>query len=450
MSFTRIFCRIPVFLGIVCFGFQVHALGLIRDAEIEDTLRSFATPVFEAAGVTPDAVHIFIVNNPEINAFVAGGSNLFLHTGLILATDEPSMLIGVIAHETGHIAGGHLISGMEKLKNAQIGTILSTILGAALIVGGGRDVGPAVIAGGQEFAKRGFLANSRTNENTADQAALTYLDSIGMSAHGMLRMFEKLRMNENRRYGRPDPYVMTHPLSTDRITNIRNHVMRSSIPKDQLPANTMERYNRMVAKLRGFLQEPSQTLNYYKAKDQSIPARYARSVAYFRQADLKNALKEIDSLIAQSPNDAYFHELKGQFLFENGQVQAASQSYLRAVQLKPASPLILANYAQTLIAQQNPATLQEAVKYLEKSTSIDPTNTMAWEQLVIAYGRQNNLGRSYLAKAEIAALVGDAKGVRRNVVLAQKSLPKDGPARLRSEDLKRLADKIDEDKKDSN
>jgi predicted Zn-dependent protease len=441
------FCLIMTCGFFAAMPLSAHAFGLIRDAETEATLRAYATPIFEKAGLTPSSVRIFIVNSPEINAFVAGGANLFIHTGLILATDEPSMLLGVIAHETGHIEGGHLIQGMEKLKNAQLGTILSTVLGAAIMVGGGKDVGQAVIAGGQEVAKRDFLAFSRSNENAADQAGLRYLDALGISANGMLRLFEKLRQNEHRRFGKPDPYVLTHPLSTDRITHIRNHVLQSTIPKNKLPTNFQARYDRMIAKLRGFMQDPSLTFTQYPEKDASLAARYARSIAYFKKADLTTALKLIDGLIAEKPNDAYFHELRGQFLFENGKVKEAAASYQRAAQLQPGSALILANYGQTLLAQDTPETIAQSIRPLEKAVGIDPSLTMAWEQLVIAYGKQNNPGRSFLARAEVAALQGNPSEIKRNVLQAQKSLPKQGPARLRSEDLQRLAEEMDEDKK---
>lgn len=444
---------IPIRLAaIVCaavfaFASPVHALGLIHDAEIESTLRKYADPVFEAAGLSPEGIRMFIVNSPEINAYVAGGSNMFIHTGLILATDEPTMLIGVIAHETGHIAGGHIIQGTEKLKNAQIGSIFSAILGAAIMAGGGRDVGPAVIAGGQEAVKRAFLANSRANENAADQAGVGYLDTLNISSEGMLRLFEKLRLNENRQYGKPDPYVMTHPLSTDRITHIRSHVMQSKIPVKQVPKQFLALHARMLAKLRGFLQDPKLTFQQYPAKDTSVPARYARAVAYYKIPDLPKALTEIDSLIKQSPRDPFFHELRGQILFENARVHEAAASFKQASVLKPDSALILAGYGQALIAEDDPKLLPDAVRVLEKAYTIDPTLDLPLEQLVIAYGKTGDTGRAYLVRAELAGLENDTSKMLQYANEALKTLPKDSPARLRAEDLKQLAKRLkDEDK----
>ena len=429
------------------FAQPAYALSLIHDAEIESTLRKYGDPIFQAAGLSPEGIRIFIVNSPQINAYVAGGANMFLHTGLILAAEEPSMLIGVMAHETGHIAGGHIISGTEKLKNAQIGAILSTILGAAIMAGGGRDVGPAVIAGGQEALKRSFLANSRANENAADQAGIGYLDSLNISSEGMLRLFEKLRLNENRQYGKPDPYVMTHPLSTDRITHIRGHVMQSKIPVGQVPKSFLTLHARMLAKLRGFLQPPAQTFQQYPLKDNSVPARYARAVAYYKIPDVPKALAEIDSLIKESPRDAFFHELRGQILFENGKVAESSASYKRAAELQPNSALILAGYGQTLIERNDAKLLPEAIRILEKATTLDSTYDMAWQQLVIAYGKSGNNGRAYLARAELASLENNPSKILQYVGESLKTLPKDSPARLRAEDLKELAKHLKDEEK---
>jgi len=425
-----------------------QAVSLIRDAEIEDTLRAYANPIFDVAGLNPEAIHIFIVDDPTINAYVAGGANMFIHTGLIVKTDRPSMLIGVMAHETGHMAGGHLAQGAEKLKDAQLGTILSTVLGVAVLAGGGHGAGMAVMSAGQELALRNYLHFSRANESAADQAGLNYLDQLGIPASGMLRMLEILRQDENRSYGTPDPYTRTHPLSIDRITHIRNHVMQSSLKEDAIPSKFNLRHARMLAKLTGFMESPERTLLTYPVKDTSVPARYARAIAYYRIPDLQKALAEIDGLLKEKPNDPFFHELRGQMLFENGKIIEATQSYSKAASLLPNSALILTDYGKTLMATENKNDLSKAMQVLEHASILDNSNVETWHTLALVYGKMGNLGMFYLASAEEASLEDNPKEMLRNVELALKNLSHDNPARLRANDIKLIAEKAKQDHKD--
>lgn len=433
----------------VCFASpSAHAISLIRDAEIENTLRAYGNPIFKEAGLDPKAVHLFIVNDSSINAYVAGGQNMFIHTGLILKTDTPNMVIGVMAHETGHMAGGHLAQGTEQLKNAQMGAIISAVLGAAMVAGGGGEEGMALMSAGQQVALRNYLHFSRGNENAADQAALDYLDQLGISAAGMLRMMEILRQDENRSYGSPDPYTRTHPLTIDRITHIRDHVMHSTIKEDAEPAGFNERQARMIAKLSGFIDPPEQTLNTYPLTDHSVPARYARAIAYYRLPDLPKALAEIDSLIKESPKDPFFHELRGQVLFENSHVAEALQSYAKAATLLPNSPLILTDYGKVLLASQSNENLAKAIHILEHATVLDSADPNTWHQLAQAYARAGNMGKFYLASAEEASLEDNPGEVIRNVNLALKNLGSDRTARLRANDLRLYAEKERQDRKD--
>jgi predicted Zn-dependent protease len=431
------------------FPVLAQADSLIRDAEIEDTLRAYGNPIFEMAGLNPKAIHIFIVDDPTINAYVAGGANMFIHTGLILKTDRPSMLIGVMAHETGHMAGGHLAQGTEQLKDAQLGSILSALLGVAIVAGGGHDAGMAVLSAGQEAALRNFLHFSRSNESAADQAGLNYLDKLNISASGMLRMLEILRQDENRSYGTPDPYTRTHPLNIDRITHIRNHVMQSTIPEDKVPSNFALRHARMIAKLTGFMKPPEETLRLYPLSDKSIPARYGRAIAYYRIPDLPKALAEMDSLIKEKPRDPFFYELRGQILFENGHIAEAAGSYGKAASLLPDSALILTDYGKVLIASEDINALPKAIAALDHASLLDNSNPDTWHELGIAYGKKGNLGKSYLSFAEEASLEDKPGEILRNVDMALKNLGNDYPAKLRANDLKMLAEKQRKELKDN-
>lgn len=446
MGFLRLILTVFI-LAVGMLPCTALAVSLIRDAEIEDTLRAYANPIFDKAGLNANAIHIFIVDDPTINAFVAGGANMFIHTGLIMKTENPSMLLGVMAHETGHMAGGHLAQGAEKLKDAQLGTILSMVLGAAVVAGGGGDAGVAVMSAGQEVAMRNFLSFSRSNENAADQAALNYLDALHITSSGMLKVLEMLRQNENRSYSMPDPYTRTHPLSIDRISHIRDHVMGSPLKDGDYPANFKERHDRMLAKLIGFTQPLNDTLAQYPLRDSSLAAHYARSIAYFKAADLQKALAEIDTLIKMRPGDPYFQELKGQFLFENGKIEESKKAYDNAAGKLPNSPLILSDYGKVLLASGNAVDAAKAVKLLERSSHLDNSNVNTWHELAIAYGKTDHQAMFYLASAEEAMLADNMKQAEHFVDLAISHLDaSESAAKIRATDLKLEIEKNKKDK----
>jgi predicted Zn-dependent protease len=429
---------------------SAFAVPLIRDAEIEHTLHEMADPIFTVAGLKSSAVHIFIVQDDSLNSYVAGGSNVFIHTGLIMQTTTPDMLIGVIAHETGHIAGGHLAKGAEKLKDAQLDTILTYVVGAVAGMATKKpEAAAAVIAGGSTTLDRNFIAFTRTHEEAADQAALGYLDKLHISASGLQKTFALLERHQREHGGSVDPYLLTHPLSSSRIEHVRNHAATSSIPEGQYPKNYDMLHKRMVAKLYGFLQSPERTMQKYPLSDKGVAARMARAIAYYKMPDLQKSIAEMDDLLKESPSDPFFHELKGQILFENGHVPEALTSYQNAVQLLPNSPLLLADLAKVELAQSN-APLSSAIAHLEKSTTLDNSNDVAWHFLAIAYGKAGNKGMSSLALAEEDLLNADYDTALENVNRALDVLKESSPARRRAQDVKAHAIEMRQQEKKEN
>lgn len=427
------------------------AVPLIRDAEIEHTLRSYADPIFKAAGVNASAIKIFIVQDDELNAYVAGGANMFINSGMIMAATTPDILLGVMAHETGHIAGGHLAQGGEKMKNAQLGTILTYVLGAATAVASKKpEAAAAVISGGQNGIARNFLSYTRANEQAADQSALTTLDKLGISANGMLKMFEILKVNERRQFGTPDPYMLTHPLTNERIEFVRNHVEKSKIPLNQYPKEYDAAQQRIVAKLYGFIETPEKTLQKYPLSDKSVPARLARAVAYYKMPNLESSMAEINSLIAESPKDPFFHELKGQILFENGRTKEALESYREAVKLLPNSALILSDMGKVEISQKTPEAFGSAIAHLKRSVIIDDSNPEAWRLLATAYGYVNDQPMSYLSLAEEALLNDDTATAIRMANQAISGLKAGNPAQRRAQDVKNKAEDMKKQEDDKN
>ncbi len=418
---------------------QDAPVAVIRDTEIESTIRAYATPLWKAAGLNPDSVRVVLINDPQINAFVAGGQNLFIYTGLLLKSEDAGEVMGVIAHETGHMAGGHLARIPEALHQAMITSLLSYVLGAAAAVatarsGGGNAMG-AIAFGGTSFAERSFLAFSRTQEASADSAGVTFLDAIGQSSRGFLRFMELLQGQEYLLPERQDPYIRTHPLTAERIDFLRHHVETSKYSGVPVAPEFNALHRRMVAKLRGFLDAPGAVLARYPATDTSIAARYARAVAYYRIPDLKSAVPLVDGLIKDEPNDPYFYELKGQMMLENSRVAEALEPYRKAAALAPGAPLIHGDLAQVLIELNDPSLLKEAIANLQEATRKEPDVPRYWRQLAIAYGRDNQLGLASLSLAQEAMLDGRTADARDQARRAERLLPANSPGWLRAQDI---------------
>lgn len=414
---------------------------LVRDAEIEQTLRLYTDPLLISAGLSPKNVRVFIVQDDSVNAFVAGGMNIFINTGLILNTTKPSMLLGVIAHEIGHISGAHLSQMAEKTDRATLGSVLGAVLGAAIIAGGGAEAGVGVIAGSQTMALRNFLSDVRGNEEAADQAAMKYLDANGMSSSGMLDVFEVLRRKQASLDKKVDPYLQTHPLTSNRISVVRNHLQITEVPIDAAPRAFHERHQRMLARLRGYLWTPEQTLLFYPETDTSFSADYARAIAHFRMSDLPKAREILNKLIHQRPKDPFLRDTLGQMYYENGYPKAAAIEYKEAVRLSPDSPLILTELARSLIVINEPAFTREALRYLDQASRLDDSNSETWRLLATAYGKVGDNGMAYVALAQESALKGETRNAIAHAESALQSLPEMSPGAQMARDIKTASER---------
>ena len=415
-----------------------RGIVLIRDAEIEDTLRLYATPIFQAAGIVPGAVRIYLVNDDSINAFVAGGQNLFIYTGLLRRTSSPGEVIGVIAHETGHMAGGHLVRMQADLRNLSTAAILAYVLGAAAAIGGGGGAGAAVLTGATQVAQRGMLRYSRTQEQAADQAGVRFLNRSGWSPAGMLSMMEKIdRERQVLGAERADPYLQTHPLPQQRIAFLERQVAASPSRNAPWPEDFIRRHQRMLAKLRGFLDAPTETLRT-TTQATTFADRYARLIALYRLPDLAEAERLFGRLNTEYPDDPYLWELRGQMRLENQRIAEAIGDYRKADTLTQGQqPMIRFGLARALLASGEAADTASAIPVLRSVTDVERRNTEAWRMLGIAYGQQGDEARAALALAEKAYIEGNRPQLALNVRRAKDGIPADTPDGVRLADLKK-------------
>jgi len=415
---------------------------LIRDAEIEGLLRLYTRPVFKAAGINPKAVRVYIINDERINAFVAGGQRIFVNTGLLTQAKTPNEVIGVLAHETGHIAGGHLARMGVEIDRASTTAIIGTLLGVAAMVGGvaadqgqAARAGQGIMVGSQGLAQRNFLTYARSMEAAADQAALRYLTATHQSARGMLTLFNKLANQSIATLQNVDPYVLSHPMPFERIRNLEEAARKTAYFNQTDPPQLVLRHQLMQAKLVGFQQPAAIVFQRYPRSDTSLPGRYARAIALFRRGDTANALPVIDSLIRDLPQNPYFWELKGQALLEGGQPAAAVAPLHKAVSLLPNNGLIQMLLAQALIGTETRADAQEAVKMLKQAQRSEGDSASLYKFLGMAYGLSGDVARAELATAEFAFLQGDRKLAIDKAKSAQARFKTGTPEWIRANDI---------------
>lgn len=397
------------------------------------------TPIWRTAGLDPEAVSIHLVVDRSLNAFVGGGQRIFIHTGLLVRTDRPNQLIGVLAHETGHIAGGHLARVQERLSTLTAAAIVEALLaGGAIAAAGSRggigNPGP----GGPGVAERMFLQYTQGEEQSADQAGVTYLTRTGQSPRGMAEFMRVLQQQERMLYGyRADPYLRTHPLSQQRISFIDDQVAKSRYANVPDTPTNIELHRRIVAKTLGYI-DPQETMRRFPESDHSVAARYGRAWAHYRSGNTQAAIALADQLIRENPRDPYFYELKGQTLLENGRGAEAVPVYERGVALLPGrgNEMLRFDLARAQLSLNRPDADRSAVQNLELVSRADSENPEVWRQLATGYSRLGNQGMTMLAVAEERLARGDTAAAVDAAERALRMLPPQSSAWIRADDIR--------------
>lgn len=435
----RLLAHVFAFCALFALAAQpVAAQSILRDAETEDFFRELAAPLVDAAGLDPRNVDIVLINDSSINAFVMAGQTIYLHAGLIDAADTANEVQGVVAHELGHITGGHIIRRGDGMTAANRITILSLLAGIGAALAGAGEAAMGVLMAGQRAALGSFLAYNRGEESSADAAGAQYLSDAGISGRGSIAFFKKLQ-NQEFRYGYSQSdeaaFTRTHPLSGDRIARLQDTY--EADPAWEAPDDPQleQRFRRIKAKLSGYLEEPRRTLNRFPASDSSVPARYARAYAYHKAAQVDQALAETDALIAQAPDDPYFLELRGQVLLESGRAEEALASLRRANEMTRSEPLIATLFGHALIATEDKDNHQEAEEVLRAAVARDRYNPFAWYQLGVVYAASGDMPRARLASAEQQVMNREYAMALRSAQAAEAGLPQGTPDWLRAQDI---------------
>jgi predicted Zn-dependent protease len=418
--------------------------NLLRDAEIEQLLRDYTRPILRVAGLEKQNIQVVIINDASFNAFVADGRRIFVNYGALMQSQTPNQLIGVLAHETGHLAGGHLSKLRERLAEAQTSMIVAMLLGVGAMAAGARggnsngsmgNIGAAAVAAPQAMMMNTMLSYQRQQEENADRAGVKFLTATGQSPKGMYDTFKRFGDDSLFAARGADPYMQSHPMPRERVAALEE-LARSSPYWDKKDDPALQlRHDLMRAKTSGFMEQRDTVLRRYPPSDTSLPAQYARAISTYRHGDLRTAVEQIDALIKVQPNNPYFHELRGQALLEGGRPADAVAPLRRAVQLSGNAPLIEMLLGQALVASENKATTDEAIGILKAAIAREGEAPIGYTQLAMAYGRKGDLAEADLASAQAAFLSGDNKTARDLASRAKARFAVGTPGWVKADDI---------------
>jgi predicted Zn-dependent protease len=417
---------------------------VLRDAESEALLREYTRPILRAAGLEKQNIQMVIINDSAFNAFVADGRRIFVNYGAIMQSETPNQLIGVLAHETGHLAGGHLAKMREQLAQAQTQMIIAMLLGVGAVVAGARggnansglaNAGAAAIAGPQEMIRRNLISYVRAQEENADRAGVKFLNATGQSAKGMYETFKRFSNDSLFAAHGADPYLQSHPMPVERVAALEE-LARSSPYWDKKDDPALQlRHDLMRAKISAFMERQDTVYRRYPMSNDSLPARYAHAITTYLHGDLRNALAQIDGLIAVQPGNPYFYELRGQALLEGGRPTEAIAPLRKAVQLSNSAPLIEMLLGQALVATDNKAYADEAITILRAAVSRESEAPLGFTQLAMAYGKKGDYAEADLASAQAAFLRGDNKTARDLASRAKTRFAVGTPGWVKADDI---------------
>ena len=421
---------------------QQRNVPVVRDAEIEALVRDYSRPIFKAAGLANSSVGIVLVNDSSFNAFVAG-RRIFINTGALVTSETPNEIIGVIAHEVGHLAGGHQERLREQLARAQTMAIVGALLGmgaavagAAANAGGLAQAGGGLAMAGGEMARRGLLGYQRSEEITADRSAITYLEATGQSAKGMLVTFKRFASALSLSGAKVDPYTVSHPMPRERIANLQTLAEASPYYNKTDSPELQLRHDMMRAKIAVYTDGQAAAARLFRKDPRGLPAQYGDAMATYLYGSPSSALQKADALIKAHPKNPYFHELRGDVLVKANRPAEAAQAYATAVKLDPAkSGLLQVGYGQALIATGKPDSLQKAIDVINKGLDRDRENLSAYRYLAQAYGQLGHVPEAELATAEGYFYGGSYQEARVFAARAQMKMKRGTPGWVRAQDI---------------
>lgn len=449
-SLLRLLARLPAFLAAASLAFAPmpsaaagrQGLPIVRDAEIEALIGDYVGPILKAAGLSPSRVDIILINDPSYNAFVAG-RRIFINTGTILNSATPNEVIGVLAHEIGHLAGGHQQRMRDQIERAKTIAVVASLLGAGVAVAGAASgtrglaqAGAGIMSGGGSVAQRGLFSYMRSEETTADRSALTYLRKTGQSARGLIESLKNLERSRMFSSGPSNRYLSSHPAPRERIAALEALAKESPYYDEADSLAMLKRHDLARAKIAAYDGGAMAVRRLFSFDPRGQAAAYGEAIATHLAGSPAQALGKIDALIAESPSNPWFHEIRGEILMQSGRSDAAAAAFGKAAALDPShSGLLQASVGQAIVTGGDPARMREAIEQIRKGLRADPENSTAYRFLSMAYGKIGEVGPAELAMAEGYWHAGAFRDAKVFAARAQQKLKPGSPAWLQAEDI---------------
>ncbi|MFQ6729709.1 MAG: M48 family metalloprotease [Alphaproteobacteria bacterium] len=424
--------KVIAFLLAVFFMIPAHAVSMINDTETEKLLADLIQPLANAAKIPDGRLKIHIVDDDDFNAFVSGGEDVYIYTGLLKQIKTPNALQAVVAHEMGHMLGGHTAQMADRLSAEMKRTMLIQALGVGLMVAGGNpSLGAGVLAGSSGIAQQSMLAFTRDEERIADNMGVNLMIDAGQNPNGFVTVFEQMRDLTGELESKINPNRINHPLTNERLNNVKSQIKQSDI-KNTHTAQPDE-YEMVRAKLIGYLDNSKSVLAKYPYTDKSSPALYARAIANMRNGNLDGAKMGVQTLISRMPDNPYMYELMGDIEYQFGHYDDSVRAYEQALKLTKNAPQIQTALALVLTERKKPNDDTRAIELCKASLLSEPTAFTYWV-LARAYGDNDN-GRSAWAMAEYYHMNKKEDEAKKYAKIAQKHLKKTDPEYIKAGEL---------------
>jgi len=426
--------KILYFLFCCIFATGGHSATLINDTEIERKITEIITPVAQAANIPKERLKIYIVRDDDFNAFVRGGEDIFIYTGLLKQIKSPNALRAVVAHELGHTIGGHIVQMADRQRAEMMRTLIVQALGVGLMVAGGNpSAGMGVVAGSAGIAQQSMLSFSRDEERVADDFAVDLMVAANENPNGLIDVFEQMRDMTEAFETRVNPNRINHPLTSERLNNTKTKI--KNLKKIPVKSATMiakenSEYDILRAKLVGYLDNDKNVLTRYPYKDKSDAAIYARAIANMRGGNLDVAKVGTQTLIKRNPGTPYFYELLGDIEFQYGHYDDSVNAYEKALSLIENAPQIETALALVLSERSYENDKTRARELCKHAILIEPSPLAYW---ILA--RVTDEGESDWAMAEFYKMNGDDKNAKKYAKMAQKKSKRDSPEYIKSGDI---------------
>lgn len=418
----------------VVFAFNANSATLINDTEIEKEITNIIMPIAKAADIPENRLKIYIVRDDSFNAFVRGGEDIFVYTGLLKQIKNPNALRAVVAHELGHTIGGHMVQISQRMHDEIVRALIIQTLGVGLMVAGGNpSAGAGVMAGATGIAQQSLLSFSRDEERMADDMAIDLMIRANQNPNGLIEVFEQMRDISGEFESRINPNRINHPLTSERMNNAKLKISKlKKIPTQQKSAIAQENKNYEIlrAKLIGYLDTDKNVIIKYPYTDKSDAAIYARAIANMQSGNLDTAKTGTQTLIARNPNNPYYYELLGDIEYQYGAYDDSVASYEKSLKLTKNAPQIETALALVLSERNKLGDKERAKELCKRVILTEPSPLSYW---ILA--RVTDGGESDWAMAEYYNMNGDKKNAKKYAKSAQKKSKKDSPEYIKSGDI---------------